>query len=169
MFVEWAHNAPLVAKRAAVVGGCGGSCAASKGYSMKFIGLKRAIGAALMLLGSQTLADLRDVGTIDAIAAKPDSPYVVLLMFQSGDWGAETEALLDQKIQAYKEFVTSGQLVAGRPQAKGRKVRMILVYQQKPGSDVFPKLEAAQATLLTEGLQFVWGDRADVIRLADAP
>ncbi|MFZ6672459.1 DUF6572 domain-containing protein [Undibacterium sp. Xuan67W] len=130
----------------------------------------RAIISTAALLCSQVgFADVRDEGKIDVIAAKPDSPRVLLLMFQSSSWEGKVPELLSRKIDTYREFVGSGQLVSSRPHLAGRKVRIALLYQQLPPAEIATFLENAKSRLALDGIDFVWGEKSEAVKLGDTP
>jgi len=65
-------------------------------------------------------------------------------------------------------FIASGQLVMGRPAARDKKVRVILAHEQTPGVEHKAYLLQLQKKAATENVQFVWGDKSEVLALASA-
>ena len=125
--------------------------------------------ALVLLAPLRVMAGVEQLDKIDAIATKPDSPYVVLLVASDRPWSDETTDLLSKKLAHYKYFVTSGQLTSQRPQAQGKKVRIILIYQTPPQSDHLTRLVQLKTELESSDLQFSWGVKSDLPTLAGAP
>ena len=72
---------------------------------------------------------LDNTNIIDAVGLEKDTGYVVLTIADSWDWSAEYEHLvaLQNKINSYFAFITSGQLLQDYPKASGRKVKLDIV------------------------------------------
>lgn len=131
--------------------------------------LFRANVALVLLAPLGVLAGVEQLNKVDAIATKPDSPYVVLLVASDRPWNDETTDLLGKKLAHYRYFVTSGQLTSQRPHAQGKKVRIILIYQHSPQPEHLTRLIQLKSELESSGLQFFWGGQSELPRLAGAP
>jgi hypothetical protein len=67
--------------------------------------------------------------TVDAVGIEPATEYVVLTITDAWGWDDETAHLLalQKKLNAYFDFVSSGQLLQAYPKATGRRVRIDVI------------------------------------------
>ena len=71
--------------------------------------------------------------TIDALSDDMDGAAVSLAIIDGWDWSDETKHLLalQSKLNAYFDFVQSGQIFEVRPEARGKKLRIDLLTKYK--------------------------------------
>jgi len=103
---------------------------------------------------------ISDAGTIDGIGIDKASGEVVLNISDHLDWADQEGHLtaLETKVNAYLEYLKSGQLVKDLPNAKGRRPR-IAVYQQFAAPDGATEvLERLGAALEAHGIGFNFGE-----------
>lgn len=74
---------------------------------------------------------LEDLNTVDAIGLERESGAAVLTLIDSWDWRDEENHLdaLQSKLNAYFNFIESGQIGETHPQAVGRKLFIDVVTQ----------------------------------------
>lgn len=67
---------------------------------------------------------LENTNTVDAIGIEKNTGIAVLTIFDSLDWQDEEQHLLSlqRKLNAYFDFVESGEIFQSYPDAKGRKI-----------------------------------------------
>lgn len=72
---------------------------------------------------------LDDTQVIDAIGTETESGIVVLSIIDGWDWDEEIAHLeaLQSKLNAYFEFVDSGQIIDAYPDATGRSLRIDII------------------------------------------
>jgi hypothetical protein len=131
--------------------------------------LKLLVASASLFFGLQAQAGIEEPEKIDAVANKPDSPYVVLLVTSNRAWNEKTFAMLEKKLAHYVHFVKSGQLLQGRPAAQEKKVRIVLVHEVTPDEGHKLRLLELRGKAESEGIQLVWGGKSEVLALASAP
>ena len=101
---------------------------------------------------------VEDTETLDAIGLEEATGTVTLTIADHLTWDdtAGHLELLARKLEAYVQFVESGQLVALEPRAVGRKV-LVQVYAHHPlpqtGAEFFAE---AEATLSLNSIGFRW-------------
>lgn len=97
---------------------------------------------------------IEDPNAVDAAAIDKDGRHVVLVISDHLDWSAEGEHLLmlQDKLNAYHEFITSGALVRQMPKARGLPV-IIRTYGKFPLSEqAMNFMEAARAFFAKDGI-----------------
>jgi len=127
------------------------------------------IAATASLLSLPAHAGIETPDKVDAIANKPESPYVIMLMTSSLPWSDQALVMIETKLRHYIHFVKSGQLAQDRPATQGKKVRVILAYELPPTEAHVSRLSVFSGIAMSENIQFVWGGKADVLALASAP
>jgi len=103
---------------------------------------------------------ISDAGTIDGMGIDRASGDLVLNISDHLDWADEKGHLtaLENKVNAYLDYLQSGQLVEDMPEAKGRRPR-IAVYQQFAAPDGATEvLERLGAALHAHGIGFSFGE-----------
>lgn len=77
---------------------------------------------------------LEQVNTVDAVGIENDTQHAVLTIADSWDWTDEQAHLsaLQAKLNAYFGFIESGQVWESYPAAKGRKLRIDVVFRFAP-------------------------------------
>jgi hypothetical protein len=77
---------------------------------------------------------LEQINTVDAIGVEHETDHAVLTIADSWDWTDEHEHLsaLQAKLNAYLEFIESGQVWEACPAAKGRQLRINIVFRFSP-------------------------------------
>ena len=77
---------------------------------------------------------LEHVNTVDFIGLENDTHHAVLTIADSWDWTDEHSHLLalQAKLNAYFEFIESGQVWDSYPAAKGRQLRIDIIFRFAP-------------------------------------
>lgn len=83
---------------------------------------------------------------IDLITVDPDRDEVVLVMLQRRPWRADAGQIaeLQDKFNAYFDYVVLGHLVTEYPQYAEMRVRLQLEYETPPLSELEPTLAEAE-------------------------
>lgn len=99
---------------------------------------------------------IEDAGVVDIVGTDRQTGAVVLTISDHLDWrdGASHLATLQDKINAYLQFIESGELEQSYPNAKDREVRIELVSKHEPSSEGEEFLRKAEAILTGAGIGF---------------
>jgi hypothetical protein len=99
---------------------------------------------------------IEDDTTVDGMGIEAATGFVVLLISDHLDWADTSQhlATLERKINAYLEFLKSGQLVERLPGAAGRKPKITLCHQFDPTPDATRVLSALVEKLASIGVGF---------------
>lgn len=91
---------------------------------------------------------LDDLESVDAVGTEAGGDTIVLTIIDSWDWGDERGHLLawQGKLNAYFEFVESGQIYEDYPDAKGRSVCIDIITKYPLPSIAAAFLEKASKT-----------------------
>jgi hypothetical protein len=115
---------------------------------------------------------LSDSKQIDSIVLNPQTRQAALIL--SVDRPLETDAtirLFADKVNAYLEFVKSGQLLERYPNTDTKKaVRFVIVFEEKPSASVSERIKALRAFLIAEkfdvDLKYLDRSKGDVVDFA---
>jgi hypothetical protein len=115
---------------------------------------------------------LSDPKQIDSVVLNPQTRQAALIL--SVDRPLENDAtirLFADKVNAYLEFVKSGQLLERYPNTDTKKaVRFVIVFEDKPSSSVSERIKALRAFLIAEkfdiDLKYLDRSKGDVVDLA---
>ncbi len=93
---------------------------------------------------------------IDVVAQRPGSDEYVLVMLESREWDGSTERLaqIQDKINAYLEYVNSGQFCWMYPDATGRPVHIELRCSYEPDPNTVRFIDDARSYLAEHGVTF---------------
>jgi hypothetical protein len=93
---------------------------------------------------------------IDFITQAPTGE-VVLIMLETRSWDGSVERLyeLQNKLNTYVNFVTSGELAEQFPQARGQTVRIQLDTLEKPDTSISDRFDDIERKLDDLGIRFV--------------
>jgi hypothetical protein len=108
-------------------------------------------------LGKNMSVEQKDV--IDVIGRDKATGEIVLTISDHLDWSATLDHLyvLQEKLNAYLEFVVSGQLLEGYPEAKEKKIRIqVLFFVAPPPGEAHTFLMAAKQTVEALGYSFTF-------------
>ena len=96
---------------------------------------------------------------VDGLGMDKATGEAVLLIADHLDWSdLDVHAdLLTQKIEAYLNFIRSGQLMRVLPEAEGQPVKIALYHQHEPSSRGKQLLENAKAQLAELGITLAYG------------
>jgi hypothetical protein len=77
---------------------------------------------------------LDEINTVDAIGIESDTDHAILTIADSWDWTREYDHLLalQAKLNAYFEFIENGQVWESYPLAKGKRLRINVVFRFPP-------------------------------------
>ena len=94
---------------------------------------------------------------IDLIGRDAESGDVVLTMIESRPWGAAPDQIrqVEDKFNAYLQYVLGGNLEHDYPQYAGAPVRIQLECNQVPGDTEAPFFDAIVKFAAQENLEFV--------------
>lgn len=94
--------------------------------------------------------------TIDFISTTPDGK-VVLTISDHHSWDETWHLpLLQEKINAYLQFIESGQILEDYPKAEGRKVVIETVMKFEPSDEATDFLGKAKEIINKAGFEFKW-------------
>ena len=118
------------------------------------------------------VAGIADTNVIDVIMQDPRTGTIVLIMVETRRWeGSKTQLFeLAEKIQTYVSFAVDGQLVEMHPEAKGKKVRFAVDFQNG-GPDALTQrnLDSARVQLQKLGLDLDVGIKLPPASDAELP
>jgi|GEM_PF-2462845 len=123
----------------------------------------------LLLVSVIADAEIGETDVIDAVATKPDSNIVILLIAQARPWSETTLDLLNKKLSYYKEVIISGEFVKQKPEMANKKPRIIIAYQQMPNADIESILEKLKQEFSEIKIDLYWGTRNDLAKIASKP
>ena len=95
---------------------------------------------------------------VDFISIDDASGDIVLTITDDLPWDGDHGHLmaLQEKLNGYLSFIESGELLASRPEAAGRRVRISLVHREPLTSIARRFLDTAQAIIADAGFGFTW-------------
>ena len=95
---------------------------------------------------------------VDFISIEAETGTMVLAIADHLPWDAGSTHLeaLQEKLNVYLSFIESGELVASRPEAAGRKVRIALMHREPLSAMAIRFLESARAIILDAGFELTW-------------
>lgn len=95
---------------------------------------------------------------VDFISIDPQTDEIVLTIADHLPWdeGHEHLLALQQKLNTYLSFIESGELLASRPEATGRRVRIILMHREALTPMAARFLDSARATITEAGFALTW-------------
>lgn len=96
---------------------------------------------------------LEQLNTVDAIGLENETGNVVLTIADSWDWTDKHCHLsaLQEKMNAYFEFIESGQVWESYPDAKGRQLKINVVFRFAPPANATEFLAKAADVALEHG------------------
>ena len=99
---------------------------------------------------------VEDTNVVDAVGTDRRSGAVVLTISDHLDWSDRTSHLvtLQDKINAYLQFLESGQLEQSYPDVKDREVRIEVVARHEPSSEAEGFFREIEASLTEAGIGF---------------
>jgi hypothetical protein len=95
---------------------------------------------------------------VDFISTDTGTDVIVLTIADHLPWDEVHEHLLalQQKLNTYLSFIESGELLAVRPEAAGRKVRIALVHREPLTAAAVRFLEIARGIVREAGFDLTW-------------
>lgn len=95
---------------------------------------------------------------VDFISIDGGSGDIVLTITDDLPWEGDHGHLmaLQEKLNGYLSFIESGELLASRPEAAGRRVRITLVHREPLTSIALRFLGSAEEIILDAGFGFTW-------------
>lgn len=93
---------------------------------------------------------------IDAISTDRDTGDVILTIIDPLPWDEHHIAALEEKVNAYVDFIQSGQIFESYPKAKGRQLRIEVVYKHDPTPQGLNFLRLAQRATKDAGIDLVF-------------
>lgn len=96
--------------------------------------------------------------TVDLLSVEKESGDVVLTVSDHLDWqdSIAHQQILQAKLSTYLAFVEGGQLLAEKPEAKGRRITFTVVLKFPPDRDGQAFLERAAEVIRVAGFAFNW-------------
>ena len=96
---------------------------------------------------------------IDAIGINKEAKFLSLMINDNKKWDKKNKKLLylQEKINAYLNFVESGEVYKKYPQAKNLDVYIVLSCKHQPNNDGMQFLMSAETTVKESGFYFKWG------------
>lgn len=106
-----------------------------------------------------------DATKIDGLGLERETGFVVLTIADHLDWSRTKEHfdVLERKINAYLDFIASGQLREAMPEAEGRKARISVYLQFEPHLDARAALNAVTEKLAAIGIEFWYGSVTEAL------
>ena len=98
---------------------------------------------------------IEDAGVIDAVGTEHSTGVEILTIVDAWDWSDERAHLLalQDKLNAYLEFIESGHLLEERPHAAGRPCRIDVLSRHPFPGHLVPFLEEARRVAATYGVE----------------
>ncbi|GAA4566498.1 DUF6572 domain-containing protein [Planotetraspora kaengkrachanensis] len=95
---------------------------------------------------------------IDIISLTPDSDVIEIHMVQTVEWGGKGDQvlLIQDKLNAYLNFLLSGQLAEQAPAHAELPWRIVLFCQSEPPLEVRDFVEKAAPVAAESGGEFTW-------------
>ena len=95
---------------------------------------------------------------VDFVSIDEETGDIVLTITDDLPWDGEHGHLmaLQEKLNGYLSFIESGELLASRPEAAGRRVRIALVHREPLTAIARRFLDSAQAIIAEAGFGFTW-------------
>lgn len=95
---------------------------------------------------------------VDFISVDDETGEIVLTIADDLPWDGQRAHLpaLQEKLNAYLAFIESGELLASRPEARGRRVRINLVHREPLTGVAARFLETAHMIVEDAGFGFTW-------------
>ena len=95
---------------------------------------------------------------VDFISIDDVSGEIVLTITDDLPWDGEPGHLmaLQEKLNGYLSFIESGELLASRPEAAGRRVRITLVHREPLTAIAARFLDSASSIIDEAGFSFTW-------------
>lgn len=99
---------------------------------------------------------VEDPGVVDIISLDKQTGCVTLTISDHLDWTdtAQHERLLEEKLNKYLAFVESGEILERYPEARGRAVKVRLVFMHRPDRHGQQFLTRARQVIESAGIQF---------------
>ena len=94
---------------------------------------------------------------VDGIGTNKETGLVHLTISDHLVWNRDHLVMLQDKLNAYLEFIESGQIHADYPDAKGRSVVIDLVIQHRPNEEGTAFLAKAASVVEQIGLRLKYG------------
>lgn len=109
-------------------------------------------------MGEDDTVPVNQSETIDLLSFEKESGDVVLTVSDHLDWqnSAAHQQILQTKLNTYLAFVEGGQLLAEKPEAKGRRITFAVVLKFPPDRDGQAFLEKAAEVIRLAGFAFTW-------------
>ena len=99
---------------------------------------------------------INQTGTIDIISANPEG-NIVLTISDHHSWEETWHfQLLEDKINAYLQFIESGQIFEEYPNSIGKKLVIETAMKYKPTSEALSFLEKIKDIVEGAGIEFRW-------------
>ncbi len=99
---------------------------------------------------------IEDKGVIDFIGVDKESGLIGLLISDHLQWNADKNALLKDKINAYLDYIESGELESTYPDVAGRGVYIELVHHHEPNENGKRVLSMVKEICEQCGVTFSW-------------
>lgn len=95
---------------------------------------------------------------IDLLSFERESGDVVLTVSDHLDWQDpdDHQRMLQDKLNTYLAFVEGGQLFVEKPEAKGRRIRIAVVFKFRPDSESRAFLKRVAEVIQLAGFAFTW-------------
>ena len=90
---------------------------------------------------------------VDAISTDRNTGDVILTIIDSLPWDERHIADLEAKVNAYMDFIQSGQIFESYPKAQGRQLRIEVVYKHDPTPAALSFLGLAQRATKDAGVE----------------
>jgi hypothetical protein len=100
---------------------------------------------------------VENTNVVDAIGLDNVTDEAVLTLIDANEWdGAEHLIALQDKLNCYLRFIESGELLDAYPNARGREVRIDVIFRSHPDPAGVAFLEKAEAAIRGASLAFSW-------------
>jgi len=112
-----------------------------------------------LIIGSAGASGLAKPRVIDEVAsAEKPSPSAVLTLYVDRPWSEfpKFRQALHEKLSAYAEYVTNGELTQSYPWATGKPVRIIVVLLYPPTPEGIEFLDKFKPTMRERGITMQW-------------
>lgn len=95
---------------------------------------------------------------VDFVSIDGETGDIVLTITDDLPWDGDHAHLvaLQEKLNGYLGFIESGELLASRPEAAGRQVRIALVHREPLTGFATRFLDSARAIIVDAGFGFTW-------------
>lgn len=131
--------------------------------------LRLVLATVALAVAYPAFSEVGETNVIDAIASKPDKSHALLLLHQMRPWNTESVELLRKKLAFYSAVINTKSLVQQRPQLDGKKLRVVVLYDEVPTSEAETLLSSSKAEFQAMGASIVWGLNNQLIELAEKP